>query len=87
MLLGCAALHTAAKIITVSYEHPAKRASLCVFVVPCANLSSPRVGLVNLFALRQSPGRRMAGLTSCVSQAAIAGTVISRQIRNLFRTS
>jgi hypothetical protein len=43
MLLGCAALHTAAKIITISYEHPAKRASLCVFVVLCTNLSSPRV--------------------------------------------
>ncbi len=40
-------------------------------------------GIVNLFALRQSPGRRMGGHTSSAPQAARAGTVISRQIWNL----
>jgi hypothetical protein len=87
MLLGvCYSAHSRENY-HCKLQRAAKRASLRVFVALCANLSSPRVGLVNLFALRQSPGRRMAGLTSCVSQAAIAGTVISRQIRNLFRPS
>jgi hypothetical protein len=39
-------------------------------------------GIVNLFALMQSSGKGREGLTFSVSQAAMAGTVISRQIWN-----
>src|SRR5262249_18064232 len=44
-------------------------------------------GVVNLFALMPSPWRRMRVLTFPSRQAAIAGTVISRQIWNLFFSS
>jgi hypothetical protein len=40
------------------------------------------MGIVNLFALTQSSGKGIGGLTFSVFQAAMAGTVISRQIWN-----
>jgi hypothetical protein len=53
------------------------------FVKEIVAESTTENGVVNLFALMPSPRRGMGGIASPFSQAATAGTVISRQLWSL----
>jgi len=71
----------------VAVDHSTLNRWVVKYAPECEKQFRRRQGVVNLFALMPSPGKRRRGLTSFSFQAARAGTLISRQIWNLFPSS